>query len=162
MLLSSMRKIYTSLFTTRYRKKTPVLLLESLEDRLTPAGNGTILTVTSALDPTTLTPGTLRYAVAQANSDGSAGLSDTIDFNLAQMGTSTITLLQGNLELTAGSGTVTINGAGTTISGNNASRVFTIDNGAYVDLTELAIRDANSATGALVNSGTLALSDVTL
>jgi hypothetical protein len=72
-----------------------VLTLEGLErrDLLSTA----MLTVTSSLDPALLTPGTLRYAVEKANVDATQGISDTILFNTTQMGTSTISLQQGQL-----------------------------------------------------------------
>jgi Ca2+-binding RTX toxin-like protein len=154
--------------------------LEALEDRLAPAQ----LTVTSLLDPATLTAGTLRYAVQQANADAANGTSDTIVFNTTQMGGNTITLQQGQLELATGSGTITINGGGqVAISGNNASSIFQVDKGAQVVLTGLTLEGGagnvvqtgktaaiNGAPtpvtysngGAINNAGTLTVSQSTL
>jgi hypothetical protein len=103
------------------------LQIEVLEDRLAPAQ----LIVTSALDPASLTAGTLRYAVNQANTVATACISDTIKFNTAQMGTRTIMLQKGLLDLKPG--TITIDGGGSVaISGNNASGIFQADSGARV------------------------------
>ncbi len=136
--------------------------LEALEDRLAPAA----LTVTSAADPATLTAGTLRFELNQANTDAAAGVSDTIDFDMAKMGGNTVTLSQGQLELMAGNGTTTIDGGGQiAISGNNASRVFQIDSGAQTVLDGLTIENGSSGTdsgGGIVNSGTLTLTNDTL
>ncbi len=155
------------------KSRSPVgrrLWVEALEDRLAPA----TLTVTSALDPTTLTPGTLRYEVNQADMDAAAVVSDTIDFNTSQMGTNTITLTQGSLELiagtgtTAGSGTITIDGgAQVTVSGNNASRVFLVDSGAQVALSRLTVEAGQGGStsgqgGGIFNNGTLTLTEVTV
>ncbi len=106
----------------------------------------------------------------QANKDAAAGVSDTIVFNTSQMGTNTITLSQGQLELTAGSGTTTINGNGqVTVSGNNASRVFSIAGSATVAISGLTIENGyenGSSTlyngGAIVDSGNLTLTDTTV
>jgi uncharacterized repeat protein (TIGR03803 family) len=118
----------------------------------------TRLTVTSAQDPTSLTPGTLRYAVNQANADAVNGISDTIVFNTAQMGTSTITLHQGQLDLSAGKATITIDGGGhITVSGNNASRVFEVETGS-VTISGLTITGGSSPSG----GGVLNLADLTL
>jgi hypothetical protein len=135
--------------------------LEHLEDRLTPAQ----LAVTSALDPATLTPGTLRYAVTQANHDASLGISDTINFNTTQMGTNQIKLQQGPLTLTPGTGTTTINGGGVvTLDGNHASRLFLVDSGASADLTGLTIQNGQAANygGGIENFGKLTVSSSTL
>lgn len=73
---------------------------------------GTTYTVTSPLDPAVLTAGTIRYAVHQADADAVNGISDHIVFNTAQMGGNTISLQRGPLELTSGSGAITIDGGG--------------------------------------------------
>src|SRR6516225_7499860 len=73
------------------KRRRPRLQIEPLEERLAPAQ----LSVISPLDPATLTAGTLRYAVQQANADAAQGGSDTITFNTSQMGTNTVTLQQG-------------------------------------------------------------------
>lgn len=91
----------------RNAPKRARLRLEPLEERIEPG----ILTVSSAADPDTLTAGTLRYAVSQADTDAAAGVSDTIEFASALDG-QTITLSQGTLSLNgAGTGTITIKGA---------------------------------------------------
>ncbi len=70
------------------------LLFETLEDRVVL----TTIIVTNPLDPATLTAGTLRSAVSQANSDAASGKSDTIMFSSSIAG-DTIVLRQGPLEL---------------------------------------------------------------
>jgi hypothetical protein len=134
--------------------------VEPLEGRCVPAR----LAVTSALDPAILTAGTLRYAVSQANADAAQGNSDSITFDTARMGTSTITLQQGRLELGAGSGTTTIDGGGrVTIGGAGASGDFLIDSGANVSMIGLAIQGGRATVGGgIENLGALALSNATL
>src|SRR5262249_42000546 len=118
---------------------------------------------------------TLRYEVNQANQDARSGHSDTILFDRAQMGSSTVTLGQGPLVLNGTGlgvpgGTVTIDGGGVVaISGNFLSRVFEVDSGALETLTGLTIRygfspdrfdDADG--GGIFNAGILTVSNSTL
>jgi predicted outer membrane repeat protein len=114
------------------------LSLESLDDRITPS----TLTVTSALDPSVLTAGTLRYAVNQANEDAARGVSDKIVFNTAKMGTDTIAL-SSPLELMAGKGTITIDGGGNVAIGcpvsSQSTEAIDVDSGAKVKLTGLSL-----------------------
>ena len=73
-------------------------------------------------------PGSLRAAVAQANSDGGG---DTIEFSSLFNTPQTITLTSGQLALT-GTATTTISGPGAsllTVSGNHAGRVFAVYGG---------------------------------
>jgi Ca2+-binding RTX toxin-like protein len=152
--------------TIRRGASTARLGVETLEDRLAPAQ----LSVINAADPAALTAGTLRYAVNQANTDAGHGISDTIVFNTAQMGTSTITLQQGQLELKAGSGTTptttTISGGNqVTLSGNQANRIFLVDAGAHAVLDGLTLKNGAAASGnggAIDNAGTLTVSNSTL
>jgi hypothetical protein len=150
--------------TPRSVRKAPARfrpLLETLEDRLVPAN----LVVTSAADPATLTAGTLRCAINQANTDTAAGISDAITFNTSAMGTGLITLKQGNLDLQAGAGTTTVAGGGqVTIDSNQASGVFLIDAGATDVLSGLTIQNGKTSdnAGGIDNFGTLTLSNCTL
>jgi predicted outer membrane repeat protein len=90
--------------------------------------------------------GSLRQAIIDAN--GAAG-ADTITFNPGVSGT--ITLTTGQLSITD---SVTITGPGAAnlaVSGNNASRVFEINNGsANLDVTiaGLTVADGNAPSGA--------------
>ena len=71
----------------------------------------TTLLVSNPLDTAVAAELSLRQAVAQANLDAAAGTSDTIAFD-ASLGSQTITLTQGQLELNgAGTGTITIDGS---------------------------------------------------
>ncbi len=113
--------------------------------------------------------GTLRWAVDQADSVQS---TSTITFNLGST-PQTITLSQGQLELSNPSYLITIDGPGSnllTVSGNQASRVFKID-----PMTTAAISgpDDQRGLGGRVpdrvrrrrwtgNKGTLTLTDCTV
>jgi hypothetical protein len=81
------------------------------------------------------------------------------------MGTNTIVLKQGQLDLQAGTGTTTIDGGRqVAVYGNGASGDFLCDSGAHVSLTGLAILGGHAAAGAGIENvgGSLALSNVTL
>ncbi|MBX7105659.1 MAG: right-handed parallel beta-helix repeat-containing protein [Gemmataceae bacterium] len=115
------------------------LWLTTLEDRLAPAA----FTVTNTADSGA---GSLRAAVIAAN--GSAGL-DTITFTGASFGASaTITLTSGELAV---SDSLIIDGTikGTlTVSGNNASRIFNINNGVTGSAITVALQDMTLTKGA--------------
>jgi hypothetical protein len=131
-------------------------VLELLEARLAPAA----LTVTSTLDDGSA--GTLRAAIAQANTDATNGISDIINFDSSLSG-ATIVLAQGQLELSgAGGGTITIDGSSLsnqlTISGNNASRVFLVDAKVQSEFDNLTITSgtvSGDSGGGIANNGTL-------
>ena len=94
-------------------------------------------TVTSAADNGA---GTLREKLADDQ-------CDPIVFDLAAMGSNTITLTSGELTITHN---VTIIGAGAntlTISGNNASRVFGVPAGRVATIKDLTISDGNGQSG---------------
>jgi hypothetical protein len=120
--------------------------------------------VSSAADPATLTPGTLRWAVEQANA---ATSPSAIEFELGS-GAATITLLQGQLELSNTSDATTIydgpGQGGVTISGNNASRVLQIDSGVTASISGLTISGGQTASAGagIFNSGNTALVDCTI
>jgi hypothetical protein len=136
--------------------------LECLEDRTAPA----VLTVTSAADPHQDGLLTLREAVALANADAGGGQSDTISFD-ASLGTATITLTAGQLELSGASGSATESiddGGRITVSGGGASRVLQIDAGAQAVLTGLTITRGSAPSGGGIFSagGSVTLSNCTL
>jgi hypothetical protein len=111
------------------------LALEALEGRALPS----TFTVSNLLDNTD--PGSLRWAVGQANSNPGP---DTVVFASGVSGT--LALTGGELLITD---SVTINGPGAsllTVSGNNASRVFDVSNSATVTLAGLTIANG-SVTG---------------
>jgi len=111
------------------------------------------LTVTRTDDRTptataTCVPGgdcTLREAVTAANA---AATNDTINFDTNVFNVQrTITLGGTALTIANNSGTLTINGTGAnllTISGNNASRVFTLNPGAIAEINNLTISNGNA------------------
>ena len=112
------------------------------------------LTVTDLSDSTSDT-GSLRYLIAHSNS------GDTINFQAGLTGT--ITLTNGTLSI---SQDLTIQGPGAsslTISGNNASTVFTVNSGT-VTLDSLTITGGSDANfgGGITNLGTLTVSNCTL
>ncbi len=115
--------------------------LEALEDRCVPA----TLNVTSNLDNNT--PGTLRWAVGQANASSTP---DTIDI----LTTQTIVLTQGALYLSQG---MTIGGSPgiATISGGGNSGVFYcyFSQGGDITLSNLNIIDGKASNGAGAGGG---------
>lgn len=112
---------------------------------------GATLTVTNLNDSG---PSSLRDLIAAANSD------DTIDFAV----TGIITLTSGELLI---SKNLTISGPGTTnltISGNHASRIFTVQTGVTANISGLSIRDGSASEGGGINNigGKLTVMDCTL
>jgi len=111
----------------------------------------------------------LREAIVQANTDASAGVSDTIAFD-SSLGSSTINLTQGQLELSgAGAGTITIDGSSPStpiaLSAGSGSRVFVVDSGVNVVLTNLSMQGGQAGTnfgGDIFNAGTLTVSNAIL
>lgn len=102
--------------------------------------------------------GSLRAAIASANASSGA---DTITFKKGLAGT--ITLTTGQIEI---SDSLTINGPGAarlSISGNNATRIFQVDNTAQVSINDLTIRDAKNTVqenvGIVVTRGGAILND---
>ncbi|HEV3309083.1 MAG TPA: choice-of-anchor Q domain-containing protein, partial [Chloroflexota bacterium] len=142
----------------RRRRLQPALL--ALEDRRLLS----TFPVTSTADPATLTAGTLRYAVAQANA---ATSPSAIEFELGS-GAATITLLQGQLELSNASDATTIydgpGQGGVTISANHASRVFQVDSRVTASISGLTITGGSISGngGGLASYGTTTLTDCTV
>ncbi|MCA9052483.1 MAG: DUF4347 domain-containing protein [Planctomycetaceae bacterium] len=111
--------------------------------------------------------GSLRDAVAAANASGGA---DDITFN-ASLLNQTITLTTGQINITDA---LTISGLGESqlsISGNNNSRIFAVDNGVAgqigVFISDLTLTDgrttgAGNQGGAIVNLEALTLTNVTV
>ena len=85
-------------------------------------------------------------------------VDETITFDPTVFATpQTITLTQGQLELSNTSGTITIAGpaAGVTISGGGTSRVFQVDTGVTASISGLTITRGTAASGGgLYNQGT--------
>ncbi len=134
------------------------LSLEALEDRLVPA----MFLVANLNDAGA---GSLRQAILDANANPGA---DTINFQSGLTGT--IALKSGQLAVTDA---LTINGPGAsalTLSGNNSSRVFNIDNGTAtlpqpfaVSINGLSLTAGSAPSdlgGALRNQAQLMLSNV--
>ena len=137
---------------TPRRPRAARLHLEALDDRAMPS----TFTVTNLLDTGA---GSLRAAVAAANANPGA---DTIDFGV----TGSIGLTSGQLDITD---SLTINGPGAgalTVSGNHASRVFSVSGGTTASIAGLTMTDglANGSSpvlasngGAILNYGNLTL-----
>ena len=113
--------------------------------------------------------GTLRWAVAGANADSAPS---KIVFELGTTA-ATITLTQGQLDLSNTSESVTIyNGPGegpVTISGNNQSGAFQVDSGVTASISGVTIADGATPVGAgdpgdgsINDLGTLNLGDCTI
>jgi Chlamydia polymorphic membrane protein (Chlamydia_PMP) repeat len=169
MLRTSLPRLWKHLFggknrlrTVNRKPRSVRLNVENLEDRQVPS----TLTwnVTSNADPAVLTPGTLRYAVTEANNyalvPGNVGVIQIAS------GLQPILLKEGQLELTKGTGQVTINGDGVSVSGNKASRVFQVDPGANAVFSGLTIEYGNESGtqvgGGILNQGNLAVNDCNL
>ena len=160
------------------RKRSPICrhryrpVVEGLEARLAPAS----IVVTDTADLFQNQAGnnphdtggmvSLRSAIAAANVDAAAGISDSISFATAG---NTISLAHGQIELTAGSGTqgtIQINGTNgaseITVDGGSSSRIFLVDSGAiietYQDLT-IAHGFTNSDGGGIYNAGALTVTN---
>ena len=117
-------------------------------------------------DPAFGTGTSLREAIKRAGSDGVASaitFSETV-FGAARQ---TIPLNGTQLPALASDNVVTITApsVGVEISGNNASRVFSVNSDADATLSGLTIRNGNAGTGlggGIVNSGRLLLDSCTL
>jgi hypothetical protein len=124
--------------------------LQPLEDRLAPAN----FAVTSLADSGT---GSLREAVALANFVPGA---DTITFSVS----GTITLTSGEINI---SETLGIIGNGSTISGNNTSRIFNTllaPPGTPIGISNLTMTNGSSNSGGAIFVGdeVLVLTDCTI
>jgi hypothetical protein len=106
--------------------------------------------------------GTLRAAVNTANNNG---VADNITFNLPE-GSRTITLTSGQITFTDTAKTTIEGGtAGVTVSGNNASRVFYVDEGANLSLENLKVSGGKAfdhGGGIRNDAGTLSVTDSTI
>jgi hypothetical protein len=132
-----------------------------------PIDIGAFQTQTNPFLVTTLTdPGrqfgllSLREAVNLADAlpgDNTVSFATTFD-------SGTVTLTQGQLELSGSSGVRTIDGGNRiTLDANHASRLFLVDAGIQAVLTRLAIGNGSAdAGGGIFNSGTLTLAACTL
>ncbi len=118
------------------------------------------------------TSGTLRWAIAQANAATTSPSSIEIELGTTP---ATITLAGTQLELSNTAYPTTIyDGPGqgaVTVSGNNASRVFQIDNGVTASISGMTISGGNAYNGGggakrdgggLRNYGTITLNDCTI
>jgi predicted outer membrane repeat protein len=101
--------------------------------------------------------GSLRDTVS------ASGSGDVVNFSLASL-PQTIILTTGNLPISV---SLTINGPTTgtlTVSGNNASNIFTINSGTVVEMNNLTLRNANysgDSGGAMrINSATVNLTSM--
>jgi hypothetical protein len=155
------RDVLDSTLARRELKARP--RLEELEDRILLS----TLVVNNPLDMAVANELSLRQAVALANTDASAGQSDTITFD-PSLGSSTISLTQGPLELSgAGTGTITIDGSApstpVTIDGSqNTGRLFQVDSGVQVVIQNLNLNNGSTTSdgGAILNAGTLTVANV--
>jgi hypothetical protein len=106
--------------------------------------------------------GSLRQAISDANT---AAGDDTINFSLSNC-PCTITLTSGELSI-ANNGSLTINGLGAnqlSVSGNNQSRVFSIQQGATAIISGITITGGNARDGGGIRNdgGALTLTNSTV
>ena len=102
----------------------------------------------------------LREAITAA---GAASTDDAIEFSAAVFGTAQTIVLSGTDLIITNNGGLVINGTGTnllTVSGNNASRVFTNNTGAGTEIKNLRVSGGNGVStvtagrgGGVYNSG---------
>jgi hypothetical protein len=129
-----------------------------------------IYLVTTGAD--SLGSGTLRSAIAWANSTPSSNLSgpltimfDPTIFNASNPQTITLSQSLGTLALTNTSASLLIQGPGAgylTISGGGAIELFSVGRGVTVTLTNLTLADGlSSSGGAITNQGDLTLTNDT-
>ena len=128
-------------------------LMEGLEPR-------TLMSVFAVTNTADGGAGSLRQAITDANAAAGA---DTVDFANSLNG-ATITLGGTPLSITSD---LTITGPGAsllTVSGNNASRVFTISTGSTVLMSGLRITAGGNTSngGGISNNGTLTLTNSTV
>jgi large repetitive protein len=140
-------------FARRYRHfmLLPVLILAALALFPRPASAATY-TVTNLGNSGA---GSLRQAILDANASGT---DDTITFSVS----GTIVLTSGSLGIN-NNGSLTIEGAGITVSAGYASRVFVVNSGATVTMNGLTITGGSSGVGSgIYNSASLTLNNVTI
>ena len=155
----SMSKKSRRLRTRRTQKNRP-LDLDYLEKRVVP----TTLTVTTASDAVVHTGMSLRDAIATANANAGSGTADTIDF-ASNLSGATITLAQGQLELSGAGGITTTIDASTlaspvVISANKLGRVFLIDANVHAAFAGLNIANGqlhDDIGAGIENNGNLTL-----
>ena len=130
--------------------------LEILEDRTLLSNTYTVTLGGDAgnanpTDPTGLS-GDIRYCINQADQKANAG--STIQFNTKDIGSNTITLSHGELEI-AQDTTITGPGASSlTISGGNVSRVFNVTSQfAVVTIAGLTVSDGNASPAVIGSPG---------
>ncbi len=133
------------------------------------AGNPLNLTVDTNGDSGSLSACTsaagdcsLRGAISRANSLTG---NDTITFDPSVFAATQTITLGGSELIIAANGSLTLDGInGLRISGNNISRIFTVNAGAVVNFNNLTLSGGRSVTegGAIFNSGTITVTNSTI
>jgi hypothetical protein len=121
------------------------------------------MVVNSTSDSPTATGNTLRDAVAYANTLGAG--THPITFDPTVFATSQTITLSSPLTLSDVAGTTLITGsaAGVTLSGGNSVGLFNVKTGVTATLSELTlINGKSSSSGAIVDQGTLTITNSTL
>src|SRR5437870_3858394 len=140
--------------------RQPARLGRSFVPRLEPLEDRTVLSTLTVTNPADSGDGSLRAAIAAAQS------GDQIVFDTTLKG-QTITLTSGPLAITQ---SMDIEGPGAdklAVSGNHASRIFAVSGGVTVTIAGLTITDGmvvgNDAGGGILNTGsTLTLANLVL
>lgn len=163
---------FVSLTPTVFRSKATwavFLILIWLAGFPTPLAKAASITVNSTADTSISADGqcTLREAVANANSDSDttggdcvAGSgTDSISFTPGALG-QTITLSGSEITISSNL-SISASPTGITLNGNNTSRIFLINTGTTVTLSDLQITNGNTTGngGGIQNLGTLTLND---
>jgi hypothetical protein len=139
--------------------------LEALDDRIVPS----TLTVTTAADPFSLTPGTLRYEIGKAHNGDTIVFAPTLDGQTIWLNDSELDITKSLTIQGPGAGQLTIDGRGP-----YGSRVFEVAAKTSVTLSGLTITDGSGLAvhgarhlndhegGGILNFGTLTISSCTI
>jgi autotransporter-associated beta strand protein len=131
------------------RRTTFKLVLEMLEDRITP----TTFVVTDTSD-SPLDANSLRYAVNNATNN------DSITFSLPA---ASVIMVSSPLEITTNIAIVGPGAADLAVDGGGSVQVFNIASGASVNMSGLTVQNGNASSGGgIFNAGFLTLSDATV
>ncbi|HWB05994.1 MAG TPA: choice-of-anchor Q domain-containing protein [Verrucomicrobiales bacterium] len=146
-------------------KKSPILVLPSAFLRLTAvfafAGRAHSQIIVTTLADENDTPAGAQVSLREAIRDSANGGQITFD---AALNGGPILLIRGEMAVTGKTLTVTAPGGGILIEGRVPSRIFRVDAGAGLNLTDFTLQGgvAPGDGGAILSAGTLTLTDCVL